>query len=585
MTEKTLTEGERRVLADAASGELVDLEGLPYKERVVSADVIRRLCVRTGANSVDSRGIRVQGARVAGQLDVSFCTIPHPLLFASTIFDEAPDLTEARLPALLLDNCVLPGLTADGIQLRALDLPSIRVGGEVSLVGATLGRVDCSGATIANAGALALVADGAEIRGGVFLRGFSAWGGVRLVDAMIGGPLDCKGATLTNAAGDALTAAGAEIKGSVSLENGIAAGTVRLLHTTIGGNLDCEGATLMVDGGDALIADRAEIAGDVFLRDGFSAMGGVRFHGAKIGGQLDCSRSTMTNQGGRALSAELAEIKGAVLFRRFWAIGVVVFRAATIGGPFDCSHAILVNRRGPVAFLGRDAVIGGALFLRAAHVTGGVDLFHASAATLDDDLGASSDSPLGSWQGVQPLNLDGFVYARFGHGAEWNPKLRRSWLKQTTNFQPGAWQQLIDVYRAHGRDGDAKGLAIAMHNDRTKRALPWYTRPGRWLLRLLIGHGYRPWLAGVWALLILIAFGFMIGQWKDMFKPAKQGVIDHPQPAAYAVDAFLPVVDLGQTDRWTATKWMRWVDWSVVLLGWSLTTLFVAGFTGIVRNE
>jgi hypothetical protein len=57
------------------------------------------------------------------------------------------------------------------------------------------------------------------------------------------------------------------------------------------------------------------------------------------------------------------------------------------------------------------------------------------------------------------------------------------------------------------------------------------------------------------------------------------------QPVAYAADTFLPIVDLGQQVDFTPTGWVRWVDWSVILLGWALTTIFVAGFTRIVRSE
>jgi hypothetical protein len=65
----------------------------------------------------------------------------------------------------------------------------------------------------------------------------------------------------------------------------------------------------------------------------------------------------------------------------------------------------------------------------------------------------------------------------------------------------------------------------------------------------------------------------------------KHGAIGPLEPAAYAVAAFLPIVDLGQADNWTPTGWIRWVDWGVILLGWALTTLVVAGFARIVRRE
>ena len=83
---------------------------------------------------------------------------------------------------------------------------------------------------------------------------------------------------------------------------------------------------------------------------------------------------------------------------------------------------------------------------------------------------------------------------------------------------------------------------------------------------------------------IIAAFALVVGNWSELFLP-EQGVTGSPQPFAYAADTFFPIVDLGQADDWTPTGWVRWVAWSVILLGWSLSTIFVAGFTRIVRSE
>jgi Mn2+/Fe2+ NRAMP family transporter len=129
-------------------------------------------------------------------------------------------------------------------------------------------------------------------------------------------------------------------------------------------------------------------------------------------------------------------------------------------------------------------------------------------------------------------------------------------------------------------------MAIWMQNDRVRRVgLPWYRRWGRWVLWATVGHGYRPWLAGIWAAGMIAAFALVVSLWPSMFVATKQGVSGSPQPVAYATDTFLPIVDLGQTGDWDPTGWMRWIDWSVILLGWALTTIFVAGFTRIVRSK
>jgi hypothetical protein len=683
MSKDATTAGERRVLAEAPAGEVVDLDDLSDNQRVLSPDVIRRLCVGLEAKDVDPRGIRIKRARIVEPLDLSFCTVPHPLRFEMTTFDWML-LTEAQLPALWMEGCSLPGLEANSVRIDDLVLRFSEVSDGVWLIGARIaGQLDCSGATLTNQSGDALVANGAEINGGVFLRdGFSATGAVRLGGAKIS-QLDCSRATLTNEGGEALSVDAAEINRSVFLRDGFSAlGAVRLPAVKIGGHLDCSRATLTNEGGDALYADVAEINGGVFLRDGFSATGAVRLRGARIGNQLDCSGATLTNEGGHALSADVAEINGAVFlrdgfsatgavwlrgarigdqldcsgatltnqsgdalvaegveinggvflragfsatgavrllgariagplecsgatltsegrdalfadrveikdavfFRGFSATGGVRLRGARIGGQLDCSGATLVDPGG-IALVARDATISSELIFRNVRVTGGVDLFRASVTTLDDDLG-QADHPLGSWLGIEPLVLDGFAYARFGQEAKWDSKLRQRWLKQTTDFQQGAWQQLIEVYRAQGRDDEVTRTSIAMHNDRVARAgLPQYRRWGRRILRAVVGHGYRPWLAGIWATAVIAAFALVVWKWAGMFVPEKQDVTGSPQPVAYAADAFLPIIDLGPANSWMPTHWVRWVEWSVILLGWALTTIFVAGFTRIVRSE
>jgi hypothetical protein len=586
------TAGERRVLADSPSGELVDLSDLSAEERVVSPDLVRRLCVGPEAKDVDPRGIRIKGAHIVQPLDLSYTNVPHPLEFEATTFDATPDLSRADLPVLCLVDCKLPGLRADGIRTNGIRLVLSELSGTVWLDGTKIdGSLDCSSATLSDEAGTALTASQAEISGDAILSGgFSATGAVGFIRTKIGGRLDCSGATLSNTGGIAFSADGAEISGSVYLLGGFrASGAVRLAGAKIGGQLLCRGVTLSNKGGYALTADGAEIRGDVLLGSevflgGFSADGGVRLPGAKIGGQLDCAGATLSNKSGYALVADGAEIDGGVFLRHgFSAKGAVSLRGAKIRAELACFHATLVNGA-DVALGSRDAVIDGALIFRNVSVTGGLDLFRASATTLDDDLGREDD-PLGSWSGVNPLVLDGFDYGRFDDKADWDSKTRGRWLEGTFGFQQGAWQQLIEVYRSVGRDDEATRTAIAMHNDRVKRAgLPWYRRWGRQVLRVTVGYGYRPWLAGVWAAAIIVVFALVVWQWSGMFVPETESLTGSPQPVAYATDTFLPIVNLGETDDWVPTGWVRWVDWSVILLGWALSTIFVAGFTRVVRS-
>jgi hypothetical protein len=514
--ERTSSEAERRILAVATAGELADLTDLADEERIVDSEFLRDVCLGRRA-SVDPRGLRICGATIDGSLDLSSCTVPFPLSFEATAFAAAPTFESARLRGLALNRSAVMG---------SLILRNARVDGDLR----------CRGATLANKGSVALVADGAEITGGVFLDGgFEATGDVRLPGARIGGQFSCERATLANEKGVALTVDQAEIIGGVFLVGGFEAkGEVRLLGARIGGELNCDGAKLANEGGAALAADGAEIAGDVFLVEGFKANGEMRLLGARIGGQLTCNRARLANEGGVALSAE--ELR-----------------------------------------------VGGGLILRDVTVRGGLSLYEASVRTLGDDLAPAS---LGSWEGAKPLFLEGFSYERFAPGSESRPDVRGRWLRSTAGFQHGAWQQLISLYRAHGRDEEATRASIAMHRDRVRRAgLPWYRRVGRRVLGAVVGHGYRPWYAGLWATAVVAAFAVVVWRWAHLLEPENPERPRALAPAAFAADTFLPIIDLGQADAWFPTCWLRWVTWAVVLLGWAISTLSITGFTRIVRND
>jgi hypothetical protein len=680
------TQGEKLVLERSGSGELVDVGELPEEQRILSADLVRRLCVE-GATS-DPRGLRIKGASIRGRLDLSSCTLDHPLILLETRLSESPCFARCSLPHLVLRDCSLPGLGAEALQVRFdLDLRGTEAVGAIVLTGARIGgRLNCDGAAFVNEGQWTIVADGAEIGGNVLLSdGFSSRGAVVLLAAKLGGNLVCDRATLSNEGGWALLASGAEIRGGAAFRNGFSArGGIDLSQAKVGGALECTGATLAsanewalvaeaaevggtailrdgfsAEGGvllhgakvkgnleldgarlvrlagePALVAEGAEIGGSVLLRNGFTAVGGVVLHGARLGGNLECDGGMLVSTDEPALRADSAEIGGSVMLRNgFTARGWVVLLGATIDGNLECDGATIVNDGGR-ALTAEGLAIGGNVYLRQGFdatgevrlfgarvggnlecdqasfanpggwaldangadlagaliftrttVRGGLNLFRMGCTTLIDDLGP--DSELGSWAGPEPLRLEGFRYDRFGgDAAGWDSEARFSWLERTQSFDPGAWQRLRDVYRAQGRDADARRTAIATENDRLKRGdlspLRW---AGRWILRITIGHGYRSWLALVWAVAIVVPFALLVWQAPaGTFVPAASGAGQSPQPLVYSLDTFLPIVDLGEADQWTATGGLRWAAWTVILLGWALSTIFVAGFTRIVRS-
>ena len=59
----------------------------------------------------------------------------------------------------------------------------------------------------------------------------------------------------------------------------------------------------------------------------------------------------------------------------------------------------------------------------------------------------------------------------------------------------------------------------------------------------------------------------------------------------YSLDTFLPIVDFGQQQRWQPNTngglgWFALVAyWFEVASGWFISTLFVIGFTRLVRTD
>jgi hypothetical protein len=377
-----------------------------------------------------------------------------------------------------------------------------------------------------------ITADVARTAHGIWLERCRLTGAALLVDSKIGGVI-CIG-TRFSGSSTALDAGGAEIRGNIDLTDVESEGTIRAASAKVGGGIVCHRARIEPPEGFALVLDGARIEGSVQLTDGFCALGPVRLVRSQIHG------SVMITD---------AEIEG---------------------------EGLALNATG--------STTGGFLHLLHSDVRGGISLIRAQAAGIVDDLG-DSETHLGSWARARPLRMTGFDYKQFAGGATWDTASRCRWLRSTDEYDPDAWGRLVAVYRAAGREDEARRIAIAGENDRLARGnLSRFRWLGRWFLRIAIGHGYRPWRAAIWAALVVGLFAAAVWVHSENFRPEKEGVRGDPQALVYAADVFLPIVDLNEGANWLATGHVRWAEWTTIVLGWLLTTVFVAGFTRIVRT-
>ncbi len=259
-----LTDPERKIWEAAVTGTLVDLRtgdsklDSPEKgaewgtERTIRAKVIVDLLIGNGeAASMSIRGVRLQGARITGDLDLEAATLRCPLALLDCSFAGSINLNEATAVSVRLSgSCVL--------TLHARQL---------------LTRGDFQ-----------------------LNKGFSVSGAVELEAVHIGGQLDCNGGHFSNPNGLALNAESLTVDGDVLCgEEFSAKGEVRLLKAHIGGQLICSGCQFENPDGFALSADGLTVDGGMFFREGFSAKGEVRLPGAHISGVLNCSGGQFEN--------------------------------------------------------------------------------------------------------------------------------------------------------------------------------------------------------------------------------------------------------------------------------------------------
>ena len=398
-----------------------------------------------------------------------------------------------------------------------------------------------------------------------------------------------------------------------------------------------------------LEADRMVVTSSVFLRNGFTASGEVRLLGAQIGQNLDCNGGTFRNTDkdgnliGNALSADGIVVTGNIyLSKGFAASGEVRLVGAQIGRNLSCRGGTFLNKdkdgNAIDKALSADGmmVIGG-LFLSEGKFIGAIGLAAAQVGTLIDDANC--------WPATGNI-FDGLRYERIIGPTD--AATRIDWLNRQheddlgAKFKPQPWEQLIKVLREMGHPADAAEIAMAKQVALRKAGkIGNPKQPLRqWLLYwplhklygTLAGYGYRPlrlvgWMVMLWGIASLCFIhganqGYMGPSTALLNSPeiaaqidAKCGHHDEPgkqywtrceampaeyttfQPALYALDLILPLVDLQQESDWGPIVesapgvnmgygvFLRWLMWVTILFGWMASLMLVAILGRLVDKD
>jgi hypothetical protein len=523
----------------------------PAEERVIRAAFLRFLILGgAGKTRPHEKGVRVSGGWIEGILDLEGCRVPRDIGLKDCRFSAAPLLRSAIIDNLFLDGSALPGLEADRL----------------------------------------------EARGGITLRGATVAGGVRLEAARIGGLVEADGAELLAADGVALAARGLRAQG-VTLRGAQVQGTVDLKAARLESGIEASGLVLEARSGLALDGESLSSGDNVVLRLAKLA-GEVRLPGALVRGDLDLRGASVKKRDGTAVA------------------------------------------------LGRAVVEGGFLLRDGARVEGLLDLTAAQIGTLHDEYEAwPGKGDLLLNRCIYGAIIDGPVDApgRLAWLARQDPS------RWGEDFWPQPYEQLAAVFREMGHDEDARGVLVAKErlHRRARRArsssAAWRAclaaKDG--LLAITVGYGRQPLLAFVWlALFWLVGVGvFALAESTGAMKPNSAVILRSPewtgcrlplgtgqaiigsdtvvagraQPGQtqldcyraqfeaysypelnvwmYSLDTLFPVLEIGQRSYWRADTTQPWGTFTIAyyyfesVVGWALSLLAVAGFSGLVRSE
>jgi hypothetical protein len=401
---------------------------------------------------------------------------------------------------------------------------------------------------------------------------------------------------------------------------------------------------LFLDGSSlpGLHADRLEARGGVSLKSAELA-GEVRLSGSRLGGNLSLDGASISCAGGPALVADGIEAR-AVELRGATIAGETRMTAARVNGDLDLTGARLSQPDGEALHLNRTVVSGG-LFLRGgAEFKGALDLTGASIDTLHDEE-ASWPAPgdLLLNRCLYNALIGGPMDAR--RRLAW--LARQSPDRWGEDFWPQPYEQLAYVFREMGHDEDAR--TVLVEKERLQRAARRArTSHPLWrqllhakdsLLGVTLGYGRKPLLSFAWLLLFwgvgVAVFAF--AETKSAIKPNSPFVLRSTewlmcnvaegeerklatgsatgraapdqsqlhcflaQPEAssypvfnawmYSLDTLFPMLEIGQKEYWRPDTAKSWGPFAMgyfyfqAVVGWALSLLAIAGFSGLVRSR
>ena len=615
---KPVTDAETALLAAVKTGEPAIFPDAPKPKKAdgwtdqhtVRAAFLRHLCLNPALYAIDSKRVWLYGARITGALDFQAATLTRPLWVYASRLECEVDLPDAQTRSLGFGDCHLTKFSADRLSVTGtLKLTGSTINGATRLGGAIIsGNLDCNGATFTHEGDDAFNADGLKTGGSMFLRKATVTGATRLLGTDITGNLECRGATFIHKNDTAFDGNRLKTGGSVFLTKATVTGAIRLVGADITGDLACDGATFTHEGNDAFCADGLKTGGNVFLTDA-TVTGAIRLLGADITGDLACEGATFTHKHDIAFNAQRLKVGNRFFWREL---------KAPPQGDVDLTHAHIGDFGDDRS--GWPEVGEGYLVLDGLCYD-----------TIGPDTTATTRK---TWLARMPNTED-------GNPAFW-PQPYEQLIKVLRAAGHEHDARTIAIAKQNALYAHLK------HQAKNEGLSTWRRRWVLLFLKFTAGYGYKPSRA-LWLSVLMMLIGTFIFNnaymdkqllpakdrvyvhkcytpppaegadagleectwyWRTVtlgstfiFSVPREGDFNYPrtgpaktlrlpndyigfQPIAYAVDVFVPILDLQQETSWMPKNgWYRAYMWLHIIAGWVLTTIAVAGFTGVIKKD
>lgn len=338
------------------------------------------------------------------------------------------------------------------------------------------------------------------------------------------------------------------------LDGGTEHHALDLAETTVGGHVNLRGAQLLSQSRNALHAAKLRTGSDLYLR-GVKTSATVVLDGARIGGNLNCKGADLTALHS-ALHGMNMQVEGSVLLEK-------EFRATS-------ERYMAVRIRG--------SRIGGQLVLRGGAAKGPTAALDVKHVKVGQELFLPADFADGR------VELDGLTYAGSPRDStldEWLDLLAN----KTPQYATQPYAQLAAAHQAAGHERDVRRIRVAQQRDLLRRGrLTRWSRAWHRVTGATVGYGYRPATALLWLLgTLAVSAAVVLGSGAVRCSTVEQ--------IGYALNAAAPLVKTDAVQRCqvatttTSGQFVVVATWILQLLAWAFATLFVAGFTGLVRKN